>query len=257
MRRDKLTACTAALLLSSTALLAQEAQTFQNVYVDVDGAAVLIPVELALEACGLDEAGIQQAAASRFEESGFDATMVQNLFDEAGPTSGTVAAAGAQDIAAAGAGDTADIDVIAMPEVDTEGSAADGAGTTMTSHANMTTDAGNTTTDAGNQTAGAETTSATGTTLGQEATAGGAEIAATGTDGQVGGDTTAGAEVGNVQSTAADTADSGLSTNAQGTADATTADPGDEFLVLAVCQLDVVRASELGVPTITNETVTD
>lgn len=45
-------------------------------------------------------------------------------------------------------------------------------------------------------------------------------------------------------------------TTAQGTADPTTAEPGDEMLPLAVCEIDVVRAAELGVPQ-ANEIVTD
>ncbi len=45
-------------------------------------------------------------------------------------------------------------------------------------------------------------------------------------------------------------------TTAQGTADPSTAEPGDEMLALAVCRIDVVRAGELGVPQ-ANEIVTD
>jgi hypothetical protein len=67
MRLSTLTASTATLLLSSTALLAQEAQQsattgFQNVYVDVDGSAVQVPVDLAAQACALDAATLQQVA---------------------------------------------------------------------------------------------------------------------------------------------------------------------------------------------------
>lgn len=195
MRHAKLTACAAALLLSSPAAMAQEAQTrsFERVYVDVDGAAVLVPVELALAACALDEAGIQQAAASRLEESGFEAASVPDLFGDSGASE-----------------------------------------------------------EAAESTAGTETLAADDPS-GTEAPA--TDMAAA--DEAAGGEAAGGTEIRNVEPTAADTTDGGMTTNAQGSADATTTDPGERFLALAVCQVDLVRASELGIPTVANEIVTD
>jgi hypothetical protein len=45
-------------------------------------------------------------------------------------------------------------------------------------------------------------------------------------------------------------------TTAQGTADPSTAAPGDEMLALAICRIDVVTAGDLGIPQ-ANEIVTD
>jgi hypothetical protein len=78
MKRAEFTASTAAFLLSASALMAQEAQsqTFQSVFIDVGGTAVLVPMDVALEACGgLDEASLQSAARSRLQDSGADETQ--------------------------------------------------------------------------------------------------------------------------------------------------------------------------------------
>jgi hypothetical protein len=45
-------------------------------------------------------------------------------------------------------------------------------------------------------------------------------------------------------------------TTAQGTADPSTSAPGDEMLALAICQIDVATAADLGIPQ-ANEIVTD
>lgn len=67
----------AVLLLASTALSVREAETnLESVYVDVDGIAVQVSVALAAEACGQDEAAIQQLALTRSEESGLDPAML-------------------------------------------------------------------------------------------------------------------------------------------------------------------------------------
>ncbi len=112
MTLAKLTASTAALLLSSTALMAQEAQsqTFQSVFIDVGGTAVLVPMDVALEACNLDETGLQTAFQSRLDESGIDQTQFMTQMQSAmdmtgqGGAAGTTGDAAAQDTAAADAG---------------------------------------------------------------------------------------------------------------------------------------------------------
>lgn len=77
MTLSKLTASTAALLLSSTALLAQEtqSQSFQAVFIDVGGTAVLVPADVALEACGFDQASLQSVVEARLQESGVEQTQ--------------------------------------------------------------------------------------------------------------------------------------------------------------------------------------
>lgn len=278
----KLTASTAALMLCSTALMAQEAgdQAFRNVYIDVDGAAVLIPAELALEACGLDEMGIQSAAMSRLEGSGMDQAAMMAQINAADPmgamgaggmTGGVTAAGGAlgdasgtvtMDTANAGAlggtGTTGDAGTVGIDGT-ASADAADATGmgdTTMTADANATTDAGNTTTDMGNATTDmGNTTTAEAVGAGAAAGTGTTDTATADASGVAGQGTTAMGEVQNVESTAAMT-DTTV-TNAQGTADPSTSEPGQDLRVLAVCQIDVVRASELGIPNITNETVTD
>lgn len=247
MRLASLTAPMAALLLSSTALVAQEAQTpaegqaFRQVYVDVDGSAVLIPVELALEACGLGDAELQAAALSRFEGADIQVGMLPEMFEDP-----AVPEAAAPGTAAAAGGDGTPGTAAATAEAQAD--PPDGAGTTMTAEANATTDAGNTTTDAGNQPAGTEGVATAEVGLGAETAAG----TAYGTGTAAG---TGSAEVRNVEITAAES--DPTVTNAQGTADPTTSAPGQDLRVLAVCQIDVVRASELGIPNIANETVTD
>lgn len=59
------------ILLLTAPLAAQGTEpAFENVYVDVEGAAVQIPVALAAEACGSDEDTIRADALRLLEESG-------------------------------------------------------------------------------------------------------------------------------------------------------------------------------------------
>lgn len=103
----KLTASTAALLLSSTALLAQETQSqaFQSVFIDVGGTTVLVPTDVALEACGFDRASLQSVAESRLQESGVDQAQFLAQMESATAMTGQGDAA-TQDNATAGVGDT-------------------------------------------------------------------------------------------------------------------------------------------------------
>jgi hypothetical protein len=285
MRHTKLTASTAALLLSSTALLAQEAQSqaYQSVFVDVGGTAVLVPLYVALEACGLDETTLQTVAQTRFQESGADESQFYAQMESAMGLTGQGGVAGSgdaamQDTAAAGtagtgAGDasgtmgteggTASADAggatgaagttggaastdaaTADAGATTDAGAASGTGdTTQTANANMTTDAGNTTTDAGNttDTATADASgAAAGDASGAAADTGTTDMATADASGATGQDATATAagEVQNVESTAADT------TGDAGAMGAANADP---FLLLATCQIDLERATELQV----------
>ena len=70
------------LLVSATALVAQEATpapdmaTGDQVYIDVDGAAVQVDAALAAEACGLDETAVMEMAATKMEESGLEPTTM-------------------------------------------------------------------------------------------------------------------------------------------------------------------------------------
>jgi len=250
MRLSIITASTAALLMSSTALFAQEAQTngpsnLDNVFVDVDGSAVQVPVALAAEACGLDEAGLQQLALTRLNEAGMDAASIPGLMTAdagMGTTTGLDASGGMSDTDATSM-DTASADATA-----TTGDAAGGM-------ASDTADA-STTLEQSNQPAQVDDSS-TMAEANSPASVGDAASTDSSTDmatadaaGTAGTDLSG---VGNVESTAADTNVS----NAQGTADPTTATPGEQYLALAVCQIDVTRASELGIPNITNETVTE
>ncbi len=277
----KLTASTAVLLLSSTALVAQEStsRTFENVYLDVEGSAVLVPVDLALEACGLDEAGIQQAANSRLDTSGMNAEEVFAQINSGDPIGGAAAGTESQDAAAASAGASADAstgmaDTGATADASEAAATGDAAATAAepatadASAADTTREAGSTDMAAadasgaadaaaeGTQTTDTATADASGA-AGQDATAaapeGSAETAAAG-DAAQSGDAPAGS-VENVEATAAES--NTTVTNAQGTADPSTSAPGQELLALAVCQIDVVRASELGIPNIANETVTE
>jgi hypothetical protein len=147
----RVTAVAAVLLVSATTLAAQADTTAPDmaaedqVYIDVEGAAVQVDAALAAEACGLDEAAVIELAAMKMAESGLDlATM----------------------------GDT--------------GSGEDGA------------DGEAAILDESNETV----------------------------------------------------------TTAQGTADPSTSAPGDEMLALAVCEIDVTAAVDLGIPQ-ANEIVTD
>lgn len=201
MRYAALAASTAALLLSTTSLSAQAADpAFENVYVDVEGAAVLVAVALASEACGLDESMIQQVATERLQESGLDPALMQVASAEAHSEGTEMASAGTESAMNLAADEAAE-------------TSSDGSGTAVTE---------------GNARAASVL----------EDTA-----------------TTAATEAGD-DAVAVPDASNETVTTAQGTADPTTAEPGDEMLALAVCQIDVVRAGELGIPQ-ANEIVTD
>lgn len=87
-------AASAALLLSSSALFAQQIPlTYDHVFLDVGGTPVRVTAEQAAKACGLDEAGVRQAAASRLEGSGIDAAKAQELY--AAVDNGTMGTTGA------------------------------------------------------------------------------------------------------------------------------------------------------------------
>ena len=234
MTLAKLTASTAALLLSSTALMAQEAQsqTFQSVFIDVGGTAVLVPMDVALEACNLDETALQSAFQSRLDENQVDQTQFMTQMQSAmgmtdqGGTAGSGDAA-AQDTAAAGTDD-------ASGTMATEGTAAaDAAG--ATGAAGTTGDAAVTdtaTADASGDASGAASGAASGTETADTATAdasgaAGQDATATGTG-----------DVQNVETTAADTV---------GDAGAMGAANADPFILLAACQIDQARATELQV----------
>ncbi len=259
MTLARLTASTAALLLSSTALVAQEGQsrTFENVYIDVEGSAVLVPVDLALEACGLDAEGIQQAANSRLDTSGLDAEAIFAQINAGDPMGGAAAGAEGQNAAAADASGAAATDDAAATDTDTAAADAGAAGTEGAAETTATADASAAAEDAaaGTQSTDTATADASGA-AGQDATAadpeGSTEVAGAGDAAQSG---DAAGSVENVEATAAET--NTTVTNAQGTNDPTTTAPGEDYLALAVCQIDVVRASELGIPNIANETVTE
>jgi len=254
MKFAKLTASTAALLLSSSALMAQEAQTMQSVFIDVGGTAVLVPMDVALEACGMDATTLQTAAQGRIDESGIDQTQFMTQMDSAmGMMNGGDAAA--QDTAAAGAATTtgtAGATAEGTASADASGAAAGAAGmdasggvsdTTQTADANATTDMGNTTTDMGNSTDTA-TADASGAAAGDASggAAGTTETATADASGAASQDATAAgtADVQNVESTAADT------TGDAGAMGSASADP---FVTLAACQIDATRATELQIDT--------
>lgn len=241
MKFAKLTASTAALLLSSSALVAQDASTqgFENVFIDVGGTAVLVPVDVALEACGLDESALQTVAQTRIDESGGDAATFSTQFSNAsldamgqGGAAGTDTAAAGGDASTDMTGDAATADAGATTD------AAAGTDTTATADASggaaASTDTG---AAAGTETTDTATADASGA-AGQDATATGTETqtAAADTAAQSGADAAA-SNVENVEATAADT-----STDASAGAGS-----DDPFLVLATCQIDMTRATELGV----------
>lgn len=89
MRYAALTAAAATLLAASSPLFAQEGAgapaSEDQVYVDVDGAAVQVPVALAAEACGMDETAVMEAAAARSHEGGHEASSTSNA---AAPSAG-------------------------------------------------------------------------------------------------------------------------------------------------------------------------
>ena len=231
MTLAKLTATTAALLLSSTALMAQDAQsqTHQSVFIDVGGTAVLVPMDVALQACNLDETGLQSALQSRLEESGIDQTQFAAQMASAmgmtgqGGAAGTDAAA-AQDTAAAGTGDASGA------AAGTEGTASADAGAAGTTGDGAATDTA--TADASGAAAG----DASGAAAGTETT----DTATADASGAAGQDATAAGtgDVQSVESTAASTT---------GDAGATGAANADPFIQLAACQIDQARATELQV----------
>ena len=232
MTLAKLTATTAALLLSSTALMAQEtqSQTHQSVFIDVGGTAVLVPMDVALEACGLDETGLQTAFQSRLEESGIDQTQFTAQMDSAMGMTGQGGAFGNGDTAAQ---DTAAADAGAAGTGDASGAAAGTEGTASADAGGATGDAAaadTATADASGAAAGDASGAAAGTQTTDTATAD-----ASGAAGQ---DATATGEVQNVESTAASTT---------GDAGATGTGNADPFIQLAACQIDQARATELQV----------
>jgi len=266
MKLSFLTASTAALLLSSTALLAQDPPAgsqgaFDNVFVDVEGSAVQVPVDLAAEACGLDVATLQTTAQTRLDEAGMDATTIPGLVTANAATAAGIDASGGMTDTDANSMDTVGTDTAGVtPSATTDpmGSTAPASGGTASADASATASDTATTTTAdatstlaeGSQPAQVDDSS----TMAAANSPAGTDPAAT--SGMTTADASASADVsgvGSVESTAAET----TVTNAQGTADPTTATPGEQYLALSVCQVDVTRAAELGIPTVENETVTE
>ena len=226
MRLVHLTASTAALLVSSTALLAQQSSTsYENVFVDVGGTPLQVPVTLAAEACGLDEAGVQQAALSRIESSGVDNATLQELFAATAPASTTEPN---------GAAGTTGTDTAAT--ADAASTPAPGSEPASTGDTDI---------------AAAETPAPGSEPAAVDDTAGTTDMAASDTGS---GDMTGVLE--GAETTAADatatpdsttTAAQGLDSDAQ----------NQQMLDLAVCQIDVTRASELGITGVGDATTTD
>jgi hypothetical protein len=227
----KLAASMAAFLLSSTALMAQEAQpaSFQSVFIDVGGTAVLVPMDVALEACNLDETGLQSAFQSRLDESGIDQTQFTAQMQAAMDMTGQAGAAGTgdaatQDTAAADAGAASGTEGAASADA---GGATDAAGTTGGAAATDTSTAEASNAAAGDVSGAAAGTETTDTAAGDASGAAGQDAAGSGTG-----------DVQNVETTAANT------TGDAGTMGAADADP---FIQLAACQIDQARATELQV----------
>lgn len=207
----KLTASAAAILLSTGAAFAQEAdtqaagdeadQSFDVVFIDVGGAAVQVPLALAAQACALATEEIQQMAQMRLDEQGLMPSDVGIT-----PTA------------------SADASVGATTETDA-------ASTTQTADANATTDMGNATT-AATQTAEAGATGDAAASEGTTEMAASGDASATGTG-----------EVENVESTAAET------TAAAGDTSADPDQAQDPFLVLAVCTIEPAQAASLNIDT--------
>jgi hypothetical protein len=276
MRRSIFTASAAALLLSSGAVLAQEAQqsgqtSFDNVFVDVDGSAVQVPVDLAAEACALDVTTLQQVAQTRLDEAGMTASSIPGLMmADAGSAAGLDASGGVSDIEAspmdaadagasmdsAGApatgGDMATVDASTVGVTEGTGTAS----VSGTDGSPATADASSSPVDgsqpaqvddsgvmsAANSPAGSTSPSsvgASGATDTATADASGTDSASTDLSGLSG-----------VASTAADT----TATDAQGSVGSGLS---DQYLDLAVCQIDATRASELGISGMTNSTATE
>ncbi|TNC71988.1 hypothetical protein [Rubellimicrobium roseum] len=229
MKLAYVTASTAALLLSSTAVFAQQdpAQELSNVYIDVGGTAVQVPVAQAAEACAMDEATIQQIAQTRLSESGLDPAVVYGLGNETGAVPTDTADTGAPPLDEVGTtGDTADAG-------GTMGAAPDAAtGSDMASVDAAGTD-GAETTGTGTDMATADATGTIDSTTGAAGTTGSTDITAdaSGTTDAADDDLASGVE--NIESTAAETATAGAM--------------DDAMLQLSVCQLDQARATELGI----------
>ncbi|WAJ26648.1 hypothetical protein [Antarcticirhabdus aurantiaca] len=98
MRIANLAAVTAILLVSTMALGAQEKAsapamvTEDQVYIDVDGAAVQVDTALAAEACELDQAAVVEMSAAKMEESGLDPKSRGNMAASEAAAEGTTAA---------------------------------------------------------------------------------------------------------------------------------------------------------------------
>jgi hypothetical protein len=222
MRHVRLTASTAALLLSSTALFAQQGgSTTENVFLDIDGTPVQVPLALAAQACDLDEAGVQQASQSRIEQSGLDDSTVQQLF-AANAAAGSMNATG--DGGTAGTESAAAADTMATAETST-GSGAVNAGTDTTS----TAEASNTPAPGGEPVSVEDMDSSTNMAASDNASSdmnGVLEDAET-----TAADTTAIPDGGTTEA-------QGLDSGAAG---------NDQLLALAVCQVELTRAGELGI----------
>jgi hypothetical protein len=263
MKLSFLTASTAALLLSSTALLAQDAPAggqgaFENVFVDVEGSAVQVPAALAAEACGLDLATLQTTAQTRLDEAGLDAAAIPGLVTANAASAAGIDASGGMTDTDANSMDTVGTDTTGVtPSATTDpmGSTAPALGGTASAEASATATASDTATTT---TANATSAPAEGSQPAQvdDASTMAAANSPAGTDpAAAGGTATADASasadvsgVGNVESTAAET----TVTNAQGAATS-----GEQYLALTVCQIDLARASDLGIPNAANETVTE
>ena len=263
MKFPFLTASTAAFLLSSTALLAQDAPAggqgaFENVFVDVEGSAVQVPVALAAEACGLDVATLQTTAQTRLDEAGIDPAIIPGLVTANAATAAGIDASGGMTDTDANSMDTVGTDTAGVtPSATTDpmGGTAPASGNTASAEASATATASDTATTT---TADATSTPTEGSQPAQvdDASTMAAANSPAGTDPAATSDMAAAeasasadiAGVGSVESTAAET----TVTNAQAMAD-----PGEQYLALSVCQIEVTRAAELGIPTVDNETVTE
>jgi hypothetical protein len=213
MKLAQLTVSTAVLLLSTTTAFAQQGTTTnQNVFIDVGGTPIQVPIATATEACSLDEAGVQQAALSRVESSGLDDAAVQELMATAAPA-GTMAVTGGTDTAAA--------DPTSTPAPGSE-------------------PASTATVDG----AGASTPAPGGGSASTDMAASGNAATSNMTDVLESADTTA------AETTA--TPD-GSTTAAQGL----DSEANQQMLALAVCQIELTRAAELGITDVGNGATTD
>lgn len=235
MKLACITASTAALLLSSSALMAQSdpAQNLENVYLDVGGTAVQVPIAQAAEACALDEASLQQIAQTRLADSGLDPAVIYGLGNEnpdamasAGTTTDDTAAAEA--LGEMGGSDetstaAADSGAAASGTMDSTGAASN---EMASAEASGTMDSGT-----GSDMASADASGTVDSTTGAAGSTGSTDTTATAdASGAAGasGDVTGGVQ--NVQPTAADTSAG-----------------ADPMLQLAVCQVEQARATELGI----------